>query len=163
MEHWKRELHPTSQLLPLELIDTMDPDNWVYSKVQTTLTLRYLNVRALLFRKVVEHSLDAIAKPSPASSSNGGSGNSSGNNSSGNNTPPPVAMAMVAMDMECSLPIGKTMIQGCADSCVQTITIIRRIAAKSQLLPAWWYTAYYGKYSGLPTWNFPVSVPSTLL
>jgi hypothetical protein len=73
----------------------------------------------------VEHTLDTIARPSN-----------------------------VLKPVECSLPIGKTIIQGCADSCIQTISIICKLGPKAQLLPAWWYTAYYGKfpaeYSSIP-------------
>lgn len=116
LTQWKRNLPPSAVLLPLEFVEGMDPENWVYTKNQTVLTLRYLNVRALLFRKVLEHSLNQVAKP-----------------------------AILPDDMECSLPIGKAMMQSCTDSCVYTIAIIRRIAAKPQLLPAWWYTAYYGE------------------
>jgi hypothetical protein len=114
---WKRKLHPDSALLPLESIGDMDVENWAYTKIQTVLTLRFLNVRALLFRKVLEHFLHRIGKPSDVSN-----------------------------DIECSLPIGETMIQACTDSCIQTITIIHSIGARPELLPAWWYTAYYGVY-----------------
>jgi hypothetical protein len=117
LTQWKRKLHPDSALLPLDSIGDMNLENWVYTKIQTVLTLRFLNVRALLFRKVLEHSLHRIGKPSDLSN-----------------------------DIECSLPIGKTMIQACTDSCIQTISIIRCIGTRPELLPAWWYTAYYGVY-----------------
>lgn len=119
LEQWKWELPPSSTLLPLELVQNMDSESWAYNKIQTTLTLRYLNVRALLFRKVLERSLNQITKASPSSPS--------------------------IITPDGSLPIGPIMIQGCADACIQTITIIRTIAAQPRVLPAWWYTAYYGK------------------
>jgi hypothetical protein len=117
LTRWKRKLHPDSALLPHDSIEDIDLENWPYTKIQTVLTLRFLNVRVLLFRKVLEHSLGQVGKPGD----------------------PPI-------EMDCSLPIGKTMIQACTDSCVQTITIIRSVGARSELLPAWWYTAYYGVY-----------------
>lgn len=116
LTRWRRELHPSIALLPLDLLESIDSENWAYTKNQNVLTLRYLNVRALLLRKVLEYSLDQIGKQS-----------------------------ILPEDMEYSLPIANTMIQGCLDSCFQTIIMIRRIGAKPQLLPAWWYTAYYGK------------------
>jgi hypothetical protein len=113
---WKQELHPALALLEAQTIESMDHESCAISQVQTVLTLRFLNIRALLLRKVVERSLDQIGKPS-----------------------------ILDGDMGYSLPIEKIFLQGCTDSCVQTITIIHRIAAKWRLLPAWWYTAYYGK------------------
>lgn len=94
----------------------MDADNWIYTKIQTVLTLRFLSVRTLLLRKAVEHTLDSIANPNH-----------------------------VAKPIETSLPIGKAIIQGCTECCIQTITIIGMLGSKPQLLPAWWYTAYYGE------------------
>ncbi|OAP54383.1 hypothetical protein AYL99_11484 [Fonsecaea erecta] len=114
LERWKADLPPGSELLPLEFIQSMDTESWTYPKVQNTMTLRYLNVRALLFRKVLEHSLDQVAKSGASVLPLGG-----------------------------SLPIGEIMIQACADACVQTITIIRATARKPHVLPAWWYTVYY--------------------
>lgn len=116
MELWKWELPTSSTLLPLEFVETMDAETWAYNKIQTTLTLRFLNVRALLFRKVLERSLDQITK---------------------SNLP--------VTQPEGSLPIGQIMIEGCAQACIQTITIIRTIAVRPQVLPAWFYTVYYGK------------------
>ncbi|KIW31489.1 uncharacterized protein PV07_03133 [Cladophialophora immunda] len=114
LEKWKADLPPISALLPLEFVDNMDTESWAYTKAQTTLTLRYLNVRALLFRKILERSLDHFAKSSTS-----------------------------AVPPSGSLPIGQIMIQACADACVQTIAIIRTTVSKPQVLPAWWYTVYY--------------------
>lgn len=93
----------------------MDPENWVYSKLQTVLTLRFLSVRILLFRKAVESTLDSITRPGE-----------------------------MLKPIDCSLPVSKTIIQGCTEACMQTITIICKLGPKTHLLPAWWYTAYYG-------------------
>ncbi|RVX75029.1 hypothetical protein B0A52_01306 [Exophiala mesophila] len=60
LESWKSTLHHSTSLIPLEFVEGMDPDNWVYSKVQTVLTLRFLSVRILLFRKALENTLDSI-------------------------------------------------------------------------------------------------------
>lgn len=124
MEQWKWDLPPSSALLPLEFVDSMTAENWAYNKTRTTLTLRFLNVRALLFRKVLERSLDQITKSTTNSST--------------------------AMTPEGSLPLSKIMIQACTDACIQTITIIRLTAVNPQVLPAWWYTVYYGKRESSP-------------
>lgn len=116
LEQWKLTLHPLTTLLPLEFLDGMDPDNWVYTKIQTVLTLRFLSTRTLLFRKSLEHVLDVMVNPSD-----------------------------ILRQAECSLPIGNIIIQTCIECCVQTITIICKLGSKTQYLPAWWYTAYYGE------------------
>jgi hypothetical protein len=116
LEMWKSNLQPAAALLPVEFVEGMDPENWIYTKLQTVLTLRFLSVRTLLFRKAVEQALDSIAK-------------------SGD----------VLKPVECSLPLGKLIIQGCTDCCTQTIAIICKLETKTHLLPAWWYSVYYGE------------------
>ena len=95
----------------------MHPQSWAYTRTQTVLTLRYLSVRLLLYRKLLENSLDEIALPTAGPES------------------------------DCFPPIVHSMLQMCISSATKIITLIRRMAARPNMLPAWWFTAYHGMTS----------------
>lgn len=128
LSEWKTGLYPSIKLIPLWNVDQLQSHNWAYTKTETVLTLRYLNVRVLLLRKILENALDDITAPTSRSG-----------------------------DSDVSSPIAKNILQICVDSAMHIITLIRTIGARPDLLPAWWFTAYYGKLNtvelALPSMN----------
>ncbi|OQU98968.1 Fungal specific transcription factor domain-containing protein [Cladophialophora immunda] len=61
LSEWKRELNPIVSLVPVDELGATHHEEWKYSRSQTVLTIRYLSVRVLLYRRVVETLLDVIA------------------------------------------------------------------------------------------------------
>ena len=116
LTQWKRNLPLNIALLPLESLEGMEVENWAYTQTQTVLTIRYLNSRTLLFRKVLEHMLNQVANPES-----------------------------LLEDTDCMPPVGDAMVQTCTTMATYTITIIHKVRTRSDLLPAWWFTTYYGR------------------
>ncbi|OAP60198.1 hypothetical protein AYL99_05200 [Fonsecaea erecta] len=62
LSEWQRELNPAMSLVPVDKLSaTHHEEQWKYTRPQTVLTIRYLSVRVLLYRRVVETLLDTVA------------------------------------------------------------------------------------------------------
>ena len=94
----------------------MEGEKWAYTQTQTVLTLRYLNSRTLLFRKVLEHMLNQVVHPES-----------------------------LLEDTDCMPPLGDDMVQTCTMMAIYTISLIHKVRTRFDLLPAWWFTTYYGR------------------
>lgn len=116
LSQWKRNLPLTIALLPLESLEGMEVEKWAYTQTQTVLTLRYLNSRTLLFRKMLEHMLNQVAHPES-----------------------------MLEDSDCMPPLGDSMVQTCTMMAIYTISLIHKVRTRFDLLPAWWFTTYYGR------------------
>lgn len=125
LTEWKTALPPSLQLLPMEVLGTIHQEDWAYSMSQTVLTLRYLSVRLLLFRKLLENCIDMIAIPQ---------------------TP------LTRPDFPDT--IANNMVDICVESASNIIVLIRTISARLDLLPSWWFTCYYCElFMGTTTLN----------
>jgi len=49
------------RLIPVDKLGATHHEEWKYTRSQTVLTIRYLSVRVLLYRRVVETLLDVVA------------------------------------------------------------------------------------------------------
>lgn len=116
LNQWKRNLPLNMALVPLELLEAMEIENWAYTRTQTVLTLRYLNSRTLLFRKMLEQMLKQGTEQ----------------DSTLNYT-------------DCMPLLGDAMVQTCTMMATYTITLIHKVRTRPDLLPAWWFTTYYGR------------------
>lgn len=121
---WRRTLDTTVDLIPTSEINTAHTHEWKWTRPQTVMTIRFLSVRVLLYRRVIETLLDTISAP--------GTG---------------------TQQLEYSLPIAQTLIQACTDSAIAIIQTIRALGARNEMLPAWWFTVYHSLLKPFPYTN----------
>ena len=115
LTEWKTRLPPSLKLVPMEILGTIHQEDWVHGNMsQTVLTLRYLSVRLLLFRKLLENCLDTIPLPQM----------------------PPIRPDFPGT-------IANNMVDICVESARNIIVLIRTISGRLDLLPSWWFTCYY--------------------
>ena len=124
LSEWRRTLNPTVDLIPTNEINTAHPHEWKWTRPQTVMTIRFLSVRVLLYRRVIETLLDHISAP-------------------GRGT----------QQLEYSLPIAQTLIKACTDSAIAIIQTIRALGARNEMLPAWWFTVYHSLLKPFPSTN----------
>lgn len=129
LTEWKRTLHPAVAILSPQDFSRLEPQNWAYNRTQTVLTLRYLSVRLVLYRKVLEKALDDASNQRSAND-----------------------------DLDYSPPIAQAMLQICVDSAITMIKLVGVAAPRTDMLPAWWFTAYYGTVSMMPKAPLPPCV-----
>ena len=120
---WQQKL-PSHLLLltPSELrseeLDDEVPDTWLIDRLRVVLTLRYLNLRILLYRPVLVKFLDVLQNDS-----------------------------LDRRDLDQLQQTGPNCIQVCVSSSVDLITLVHSIVCSTgrrhQLLGAWWFSLYY--------------------
>ena len=129
LSDWKHSLPPALRLLAPQDYAGFQPQDWPCTRPQTVLTLRYLHVRLLLYRSVLVGCLDDIA-----------------DNKCG----------LVGSDF--SSGYLESMLKICTGSAVQIINLVHAVGSRPDKLPAWWFSAYFGK-SGV---HFPTLCFSTI-
>lgn len=136
LSQWKRQLRPALSLVPANDLRDKQPQEWTCSRSQTVLTVRYLSVRLLLHRKILEHALDGI----PDSTTMAAPGSES-------------------FECESSTEMIHSMLQVCTHSAVNVIGIIRKLGERPDLLPAWWFSAYHGEILSSSAAPLPIVPP----
>ena len=116
LSEWQSALPLTMTLVPPEDLAITSPQDWPHTRSQTVLTIRYWNVRLLLHRPVISRCLENVA--------NG---------------------KMAWEESESSYLFVNGMLKICIDSATNLISLIRAVASRAEMLPAWWFTAYYGE------------------
>ncbi|RVX68353.1 hypothetical protein B0A52_07353 [Exophiala mesophila] len=114
LHDWMKTLNPAVELIPTSEVNKAHPHEWKWTRPQTVMTIRFLSVRVLLYRRVIETLLDDIS-----------------------------TSGVGIRQPEYSLPIAQTLIHACTESAIAIIQTIRALGAKNEMLPAWWFTIYH--------------------
>jgi hypothetical protein len=122
---WKHKLLPQLQRRPW---DSLDPDGvsvstWdpVFDRLSVILTLRYLNTRIVLHRPILSAFLRQRSRPRTAES--------------------------LAREDPFFNDLGDRSVRICQQSAMEIVEIVYKTSKPPALLGAWWFTAYYSKYS----------------
>ena len=121
LHDWMKTLNPAVELIPTSEVNKAHPHEWKWTRPQTVMTIRFLSVRVLLYRRVIETLLDDIS-----------------------------TSGVGIRQPEYSLPIAQTLIHACTESAIAIIQTIRALGAKNEMLPAWWFTIYHSLLSPSP-------------
>lgn len=116
---WKAGLPVDVQIISHADLDSVSSDSASLSS-DIILSLRYLSARALLHREVFSRLL--LKNESPTTRSN--------------------------KELEMLLEFAPKSLDICLESAVTSIDIISRCISHEEVLPAWWFSIYYGKARG---------------
>lgn len=118
LAQWKTALPAAQQLISVDDCGLINPHSCAFNRSQVVLTIRYLNVHTLLYRSVLVACLE--------------------------NANPARAQMAEPESVGTLLP---AMLKKCKDSAVAMVYIVRTMGPRPDLLPAWWFTVYYGESS----------------
>jgi hypothetical protein len=116
LARWKQELPAELRLIKRENLQDKQVQSLTFSRLPVVLTLRYLNVRVLLHRAVLAKILDDIE-----------------------------ALTSTSDESSFLNVMGHVYLRVCVDSAMEIIELTHAFSRRPDILPAWWFAAYFGK------------------
>ena len=126
LSDWKRSLPIAMMLFEQQEFVGVQPQDWPYTRSQTVLNLRYLSIRLLVYRPVLVKCLDDIQD-----------------------------LANKSKDSDFSSAFLNRALNICSKTAMDIINLAHAVSSRSDLLPAWWFTAYFGQSSCLLAYQAP--------